>query len=272
MRSMGTMLFVDFQKYGVWGSVLRRPIEFLMFRMKKNFFVMTDDGTHGDKVYEKWKPSPEKYKFCFWKTGIDIKSINEIKPRVEVPKHEYLFFAARFDGWKRHDRVLKILHLLHQKERKIHLYLAGNITYNNCYDDFRKLVQEYGLDEYVHFLGAIRQDDVKFLAYHAVANPLMYDVSNLGNVFFEIFSVGAVVLGLNDGSLNEYLHDAINGYLIEDEQQACKIILNLLENITLKEKLSKNAISFARKHFLSLDKRFGMEVDLIESTAFKNSK
>lgn len=264
MRSMGTMLYVDFQKYGVWGTALRRPIEFLMFRMKKNFFVMTDDGTHGDKVYEKWKPTPEKYDFCFWKTGIDIKSINDIQSMIEIPKHNYLFFAARFDGWKRHDRVLKILHLLHQKGQILHLYLAGNVTYNSVYDDFIQLVQEYELDEYVHFLGAIRQDDVKSLAYHAVANPLMYDVSNLGNVFFEIFSVGAVVLGLNDGSLNEYLKDGENGFLIENEQHACEIVINLLEKPTLKKSLSQNAISFARKNFLSLDERFDKEVNLIE--------
>jgi len=265
MRSMGTMLYVDFQKYGKWGTALRRPIEFLMFRMKKEFIVMTDDGTNGDKVYEKWKPSPEKFRFCFWKTGIDIKSIKDVQSTIRIPKHDYLFFAARFDSWKRHDRILKILHLLHQEGLNIHLYLAGNVTYNNSYDDFKQLVQEYGLDEYVHFLGAIRQDDVKSLAYHAVANPLMYDVSNLGNVFFETFSVGAIILGLNDGTLNEYLKDGVNGFLIEDEQHACKNILNLLENIKLRGEMSRNAIDFARKNFLSLDERFDKEVTLIEN-------
>ena len=264
MRSMGTMLYVDFKKYGVWGTALRRPIEFLMFRLKKDFFVMTDDGTHGDKVYEAWKPTPEKYKFYFWKTGIDIKTINEIKSSINIPQHNYIFFAARFDGWKRHDRILKILHLLHQKDKKLHLYLAGDITYGTCYDNFMSLVKQYKLEQYVHFMGSIKQDDVKVMAYHAVANPLMYDVSNLGNVFFEIFSVGAIVLGLNDGSLDNYLKEGENGFSIDDENQACEIIIKLLEKPELRKNISRNAVQFAQENFLSLDERFDKEVDLIE--------
>lgn len=56
MRSMGTMLSYDFDNYGVIGTAIRRPIEFLTFKLKKNFFIMTDDGTKGDFVYEQWQP------------------------------------------------------------------------------------------------------------------------------------------------------------------------------------------------------------------------
>jgi len=266
MRSMGTMLNEDFKKYGVFRTALKRPIEFCMFKMNKEFFIMTDDGTKGDVVYEAWKPRPEKYKYCFWKTGIDIKSIAEIKPTLALPKHEYLFFAARFDNWKRHDRIVKILHLLHQNEKKLHLYFAGGIVYDTYYNEIQNLVNEYKLKNYVHFLGAIKQDDVKNYAYHAVANPLLYDVSNLGNVFFEIFSVGAVVIGKDDDSLNDYIRHTENGFIVKDEIEACNIIEQLILSKDSIEKIRINAIDYSKRYTLSKDVRFNMEVDLIEES------
>jgi len=265
MRSMGTMLNEDFKKHGSFGTALRKPIEFLTFKLKKEFFIMTDDGTKGDLVHKEWKSNPEKYDFYFWKTGIDLTEIDKLESNISIPAHGYLFFAARFDNWKRHDRILKILHNLHLKGKHLHLYFAGNITSKNYYAEVKDLVKNYGLDEYVHFLGAIKQNDLKVYAYHAVANPLMYDVSNLGNVFFESFSVGSVVIGLNDGSLNDYIIDEENGFIVSDEEKAAKIIEKLLNDKALAQKIRDNAISCAKQKFLSIDARFDMEVDLIEA-------
>ena len=267
MRSMGTMLNEDFKIHGVFGTALRRPAEFLTFKMKKEFFIMTDDGTKGDVVYEAWKPNPEKYDFLFWKTGINLKGIDELESNLKVPEHDYLFVAARFDNWKRHDRSLKILHNLHLSGKHLHLYFAGGVQTVDYYDEIKNLVSKYGLDDYVHFLGAIKQNDIKVYAYHAVANPLMYDVTNLTNVFFEVFSVGSVVIGLNDGSLNDYIIDEENGFIVDNEEEACIIIEKLLEDRSIAEKIKENAISTAKEKVLSIDERFDMEVDLIEKAA-----
>ncbi|MFT5258923.1 MAG: glycosyltransferase involved in cell wall biosynthesis [Saprospiraceae bacterium] len=267
MRSMGTMIYYDFEKYGTFWTAIKRPVEFLVFKLKKEFFIMTDDGTKGDFVYEKWKPKREKYDFHFWKTGIDFKAVEEIQSQVMIPEHDYLFFAARFDRWKRHDRILKILHILHLRNNRIHLYFSGNITIKSCHDEVKHLVGEYGLDDYVHFLGPIKQDDVKVYSYNAVANPLMYDCSNLGNIFFEIFSTGSVVIGLNDGTLNDYLENEKNGFIVDDEDEASVIVERLLKDKILKEKIRKQAISNAKEKVLSIDDRFDKEVDLIEKIA-----
>ncbi len=264
MRSMGTMLNEDFKKHGPIGTALRKPIEFLTFKLNKEFFIMTDDGTKGDLVYEQWKPNLKKYDFYFWKTGIDLTPIEELESNISVPEDDYLFFAARFDNWKRHDRVLKILHNLHLRGKQIHLYFAGNITSENYYAAVLDLVKEYGLDDYVHFLGAIKQNDLKVYAYNAVANLFMYDVSNLGNVFFESFSVGSVVIGINDGSLNDYIINEENGFIVDDEEEASVIVEKLLQDKDMTERIRANAIKCAEEKFLSIDTRFDMEVDLIE--------
>lgn len=144
MRSMGTMLYDDFQRYGQRGTALRRPVEYLTFKLSKAFFIMTDDGTKGDLVYEAWKPRPEKYQYLFWKTGVAIKSIDQVESDVVVPDHDYLFFAARFDAWKRHDRIVRILEGLHQRGRMVHLYLAGPVQTPSFRDEIRTLVHDLG--------------------------------------------------------------------------------------------------------------------------------
>ncbi len=267
MRSMGTMLNEDFKQHGVTGTAWRRPIEYLMFKMKKKFILMTDDGTKGDVVYNEWKPQPEKYDFHFWKTGIDMTQIDQLHSDTTIPQHDYLFFAARIEQWKRHDRVIKTLHLLHQQGRKLHLYFAGKIQSHAYNDEIKSLISEYQLDEYVHFIGAIKQVDVKLMAYHAAANLSMYDVSNLGNVFFEIFSIGSIVIGINDGTLDDYLIHDKTGFIVNDEQQACDIIADLLNDPKKVEEIRTGAIEYAAKHVLSCDERFGREVELIEKSA-----
>ncbi|MDA3876479.1 MAG: glycosyltransferase, partial [Halothiobacillus sp.] len=167
MRSMGTMLNDDFKKYGVIGTAIRRPVEFLTFKLKKDFFIMTDDGTKGDLVYEKWQPKKKKYNYYFWKTGIDLTEIDKIESNVKIPEHDYMFFAARFDNWKRHDRILKILHNLHLNKNYVHLYFAGGVQSHNFHKEVKDIVKKYELDDYVHFLGPITQQDLKLYAYNA---------------------------------------------------------------------------------------------------------
>ena len=266
MRSLGTMLYPPVMKYGAIAAAIMNPLEFLTFRLKKEFFLMTDDGTKGDVVYEKLKSRKKLYDFYFWKTGIsfaepDVEACTDI-----VPDHDYLFCAARFDPWKRQDRVLGILRRLHSREKYLHLYLAGDITSKVYRQEIQALVHEYGLDDYVHFLGTIRQDELKLLAHHAIANPLMYEYSNLGNVFFESFVIGSVIIGKNDGSLDDYLVDGVSGFLVNDEDEACLVVERLLENREMIDEIRNNTRAVARDKFLSIDERFDMEVALIERT------
>lgn len=95
----------------------------------------------------------------------------------------------------------------------------------------------------------------------------MYNVSNLGNVFFETFSTGAVILGLDDGSLDDYIVDGQNGFIIRDEAHAIIVVESILDGTVDRATVRQQAIKTAREKFMSLEARFDMEVDLIEQTA-----
>lgn len=271
MRSMGTMLFEDFKRYGPMLTAIRRPAEYLTFRLRKKFFLMTDDATKGDLVYEAWAPDPPRYDFLFWKTGVELKDPADVQATRELPERAYLFYAARIDNWKRQDRVVQLLKLLHGRGHMLHLYFAGGVQSGEYLGRVQALARESRLEEYVHFLGPIPQDDVRNFARHAVANPSFYDVSNLGNVFFEIFAVGSVIIGLDDGSLNGYLDDGENGFLVKDEKGAAEIVSRLLAGEIDASRIKERASATARERVLSAAERFEREVALIEAHAHQGT-
>ena len=264
MRAMGTTLNLDFDKYGIFLTSLKRPIEFITFKIKKDFFLMTDDGTGGDKVYEYWKPKRKKYDYLFWKTGIDFKTLDDLSVTVKKPEEPYLFFAARIEDWKRHDRVLRILRLLHDRGLLLHLYFAGSNQFKAHYNHLIKMVEDLGLQDFVHFMGPIKQDDLRFMAYHAVANPFMYDISNLSNVFCEIFSLGAVTIGINDGTLDDYIQHGQTGFIVQDEKEAANIVEAIMKGDFDVPTIRDQAVSCAREKMLGSQERFQKEVELIE--------
>lgn len=264
MRSMGTLLVPELRERGPIGTALRHPVEFLSFKLRKNFFLMTDDGTNGDELYRAWRPSRAKYDYLFWKTGVKFKTVEEISIDFEKPAEAYLFFAARFDPWKRHDLIVETLRKLHKRGRKLHLYFAGTVQSKSYYDQIMKQVAEAGLTGHVHYLGAIPGDQLRLYAYNATANIFMYDVSNLGNVFFETYTTGGVVVGKNDGSLDEYIETGRNGFLVDDTDQAADTIEGLLQDVYDIDAIRRAAIEDSRARCLSMDERFDAEVALIE--------
>lgn len=264
MRAMGTLTVPELRKRGSFLTALRHPVEYFSFRLRKTFFLMTDDGTHGDELYQAWRPPSKKYDYLFWKTGVEFKSIDEITSEFMRPKHDYIFFAARFDSWKRHDLIVETVKKLHARGKPIHLYFAGVIQSKSCFERVMRQVEDANLSAFVHYLGAIPGDQLRLYAYHAVANIFMYDVSNLGNVFFETYTTGGVIIGKNDGSLDEYIDSGHNGFIAENTDEASKIVEEILSGAHDVRAIKKSAIRDSRSRCISMDDRFDAEVALIE--------
>jgi glycosyltransferase involved in cell wall biosynthesis len=264
MRAMGTLLMPEMRKRGPFLTALHHPVEYFSFKLRKSFFLMTDDGTHGDQLYKAWRPSQKKYDYLFWKTGVQFKTIDEISSEFKKPSSDYIFFAARFDPWKRHDLIVETLSKLHASGRLLHLYFAGAIQSKSYYEQVMRQIDDAELSDYVHYLGAIPADQLRLYAFHAVANIFMYDVSNLGNVFFETYTTGGVIIGKNDGSLDEYIDAGRNGFIVEDTDDASRIVEEILSRAHDVKAIKKAAIRDSRDRCISMNERFDAEVALIE--------
>ena len=164
-------------------------------------------------------------------------------------------------------RIIRFLLFFYFKKGiKIHLYFCGSDYSKVWREKLDRIAKGYKVDGYIHYLGSVSQDTLKVLAFNAIANVLMIDGSSRNNVFYEIMSVGAIVVGLDDGGINDYITNEESGFLVKDERDAAEKIEYLLNTPEKREQIHKAARKEAKEKIMSLETRFGKEVNLIENT------
>lgn len=268
VRWFGDSMSETIDRHGVYGGAMRKPWHYLGLKSRCSFMIMTDDNPAKGHKYKAWLPKRSPYPLHIWKSGIEFKELSDLQPTIQTPSQPYIFCAARFDPVKRQDRVVEVLHVLHKRGQRLHLYLAGEVSNAQFFAKVKSLTERHGLTDYVHILGAVPNDDVRNLAKRAVANLFMYDQTlNLGNSFYETLSMGAIVVALDDGSLDDFIDHGVNGILVSDESGAADSISEVVSDKQFDDALRAKAYETARTRIESADARFGREVDLIESFA-----
>lgn len=266
VRSFGDRIYLEIKKHGKIKTAFKNPLEFLCYQLDCSFFLMTKD--HKDQIitYNSWKRKKFKCPFYLWPHGVEFKNINKLKCDIPIPKEPYIYFPARIDPFKRQDRIIEVLNYLHKENIKIPLYFSGSLYSETYKKKLLSMIKEYNLSEYVHFLDPISQDSVRVLAHNALCNIIMIDTGAMNNVFCEIFSVGSVIITIDDGYIDEFITDGESGFLIKNESEAAEKVKILLGNSELQQFIKYNAKEAAMKKIMSIEERFGKEVELIENT------
>lgn len=265
-RVYGTVsVYDDLKKYGKLIGSLKHPLYTLIFKMPKKFLMITDDGTQGDKVYEFMKPKFHSYPFYFLLNGVDHQSIDEIDSSFIPKDTKYIFHAGRIDPIKRQDRNIEILKSLRDRGYDLRLFLAGHYEEeSDYYKHLIQLIRNYDLDESVVFLGPINRDKLKAYSYYSLCTLLMGDISNTGNVFYEVFSTGSIVVGLDGVGLRKFINNNIDGYLVNDDSDAVFVIEKLInassEYLNI---IRNNAIRESRIKLNSWEERVNKEIELL---------
>ena len=273
-RVYGTVdLAQQLNKYGRLVSIVRNPIYTLIFWLPKEFLLITDDGTKGDQVYTKFCLFKNSYKFYFLKNGVDFKSKSSIvkmganfHDEIDI-NTKYIFHAGRIDSIKRQDRVLKTLEILKKDKIDIKLYFAGHFDAEDKY--FKKLqtlIIEYNLQDNVKFLGPINRESMIGIARNAITTLLLGDISNRGNVFYEIYSRGGIITSLSNSGLDEYICNDISGFLIKNEDEAASVIKKiLLMSDSEINHIKQSAINNSTESFKTWEQRVEFETQLLKS-------
>lgn len=265
-----TFCYNDIKKFGNFKAIMKHPLEYLSFKVGANFLLSTDDGSNCDDLFKIW--GNKKTKFYFWKTGIDLNLPKDEKINIKLPE-KFLYYPARYVDWKRQDRALKILKLLFDKNIKnLYLIFTGNLTSVEHYNNLHKIAEEYGIENNVIFEKEVSQNQMRLISQKSLANILVADHSNLGNVFYEILSSGSVIISFKNRGVDDLIVDGYNGFLMEDEEGFAENIKKIIDGKIDIKKIKENARKTALERFLSLEERFLKEVELIEKTARKNNK
>ena len=176
--------------------------------------------------------------------------------------------VGRIADVKRQDRCVRILKELHQKGYPMHLYFVGDISSQNMYNETVAVARESGIENFVHFEGGKSQKACRQYARNAFATLLTAEWNRV-NIFYEVMDEGALLLTNNNHSIDEFIEDGVNCLVYEEDDyaQAADKLIALMNDEEKAKEIRTAAHHTAEERFMSLEKRFGMEVRLVEDAA-----
>ena len=268
-RQFGTFLY----KY------LSNPIrllscfdEVLLFKIPCSALILTNDGTQGDKVAEKFKVPLEKLRF--WMNGIkggmfglprDDEEIRKLRRSLNIlPNNKVVLSVSRLEGWKGVDRVIKAVPGVVRDNDNVVFVIVGG---GNQREGLEKLVKALGVSDYVRFAGTVPYNKVPVFMDMADIFLSLYDISNLGNPVLEALACGKCIITLNTGATRLVILNNQSGILLEVDEldRLPEVINNLLSDDNFRKSLEENARRYAVKHLETWDKRIEKEVKLVEA-------
>jgi glycosyltransferase involved in cell wall biosynthesis len=245
-------------------AFLKHPYEFGLYNLSKKFLLTTDDGTKGNKVFERFKVFKSKYDFYFWVNGVDIE-VSDSPHTLNNASTPYLFFPARFDRWKRQDMAIEILTTLKKRDIDIRLLLCGHYFDQSYVKELEELVERNDLGELVSMQESMPKRQLYQYMQEATAMLFCYDFSNFGNVFIESSSLGALNVVRNDGSCDRVMSHGETGIVFDTVEQAADGIQSVLEGRIDSQLLKQNCKIKASEVFSGWEKRVSDEVELIST-------
>ena len=250
------------------------PYITLSMRGKMSFLLATNDGSRADELYDILGVRKKKFDFYFWRSGVYIPK--ELPELVETESDQYpaaysplhLSHIGRIADVKRQDRSARILGELHKKGYPFHLHLVGYPSGQAMLEATMAAAREYGVEDYVHVEGSQPQTICRQHGRNSLATLLVGEWNRV-NIFYEVMGEGAVVLTNNNHSIDEFIEDGVNCLVYEEDNyaQAAEKIISLLNDPDKMMSIRLAAYRTATEKFMSLEKRFGMEVNLVEDTA-----
>lgn len=277
-RLYGTFLWERIGEMGKIKACIRHIVEYRAFTAPKDFLIVTNDGSKGDKCYNLLNKKKNNFEFRYWINGVDKRpepSQEVVEKMKSITGDEpFIFYPARVDGWKRQDRAVRIIAELKKRGRKVNLFYSG-LSDNRGLDYFNEvqaLIKELDVEDRVTYMGNLDMPSMDAMNKASLCSMSLYDVCNLTNVFHEMLSVGAVILVRNDGTINDFIEDKSNGFLINSDEEAVAIIENLLDGKYDTESIREKAISTSRAKMKTWDERCLDEVKLIKQAVEKNNR
>jgi len=153
-----------------------------------------------------------------------------------APDEKVLMHISNFRPVKRIPDIIHVFEGL-LKQMKARLILVGSGPEKEL---IRKLVEEKGLNDIVHFLGP--QNDVSQLISCADLYLLISDHESFGLTALEAMSCGIPVIGTSGSGLDEFVGESEAGLLFEvgDVSGMIDGCCQILENTKLASKMGKN--------------------------------
>ena len=246
----------------------------LSMQSKKTFLLATNDGSRADKLYDILGIKKKKFSFFFWRSGVHIPQTQPIVDYETQRRYPQTYdpmalsMINRIADVKRQDRVARILGELHKRGYLFHLYLIGTDDSPTMHEATVNVAEKYGVTEYLHFEGGKSQNECRQYARNSFATLLPCEWNRV-NIFYEVMGEGSVVVTNDNHSIDEFIEPDVNCLLYGEDNfaEAAEKIIALMDDPQKMMDIRAAAHRTAKEKFMSLQKRFGMEVQLVEDAA-----
>ncbi len=249
----------------------RKVNKFLQYRAFKNSKFVIAVSKFTKKLLESHFPN-KNLKIEIVNGGVDllkyrkIDDISSIKKKYNISDGFKIISLARLVKRKGFDSTIKALSLINDKN--IHYYIAGKGNYEK---ELQLLVKELKLENNVHFLGFIPDDEIAALysscdVYSMPSRQLPNDVEGFGLTYLEaaacgITSIGGLDCGAEDAIINNETGLLVNA---ESVQEIAYAIISLKNDSEFKNKLADNAYKRVQKD-CSWERKIGEIENLIDN-------
>ena len=170
-------------------------------------------------------------------------------PIIMPPDARVVSTIANLQTWKGVDIFIRCAAEIHRVAPDVRFMIAGQLSDIELVGQLRALVKELKLDDYLHFLGPVR--DVRQLLFVSDVFCLLSRSEGFPNVVLEAMSSGVPVVATRVGGTPEAIEDGITGWLTESEDHtaAAERVLLLLQDGIMHRSMAEAALSRVRLHF-----------------------
>jgi glycosyltransferase involved in cell wall biosynthesis len=235
-----------------------------------DLFIMTNDGTHGDKVLQRLGVRDNRIRF--WINGVSKYDCPPSSGKKELTQQlglgidmRILMTVSRLERLKRVDRAIRIMPKVLAQNVDVVLVVVGDGSERPVLQD---LAEKLGVSEHVLFVGSIPHEMVREFMNGCDVFLSFYEHTNLCNPVLEALVCGKSVVTLDDGSTKGILENGHNAVLIEKDHLERNVpwaILRLLEDDDELHRLGENARLSAQRKLLSWDERIGIEMEELKA-------
>ncbi len=148
----------------------------------------------------------------------------------------------------------------------MHLHYVGDVSSQRMYEKTIAASEAGGITDYIHFAGGQPQERAWEYSRNALASIIPTE-AGLGNVFYESMAQGSMLVVAKASAMDDYIENGYNGFQFADENEAADQIEHMLQDPATYWNIRENAYKTAQEKFLPIEKRFGMEADLVEAAA-----
>lgn len=231
-----------------------------------------------NKTYNLFK---EKYKFDknihivptgieverFFKENVNLEIAQDLRKKLGYTKKDIvLLFVGRIAQEKNIEFLLKAFQKIIEKNKNIKLLIVGDGPDKS---NFENLSKELKIDKNVKFIGKVPWDETEF--YYNISDIFVTasTTETQGVTIIEAMASSTPPVCINDEAFIDTVINNLNGFIFNNEEEFCDIILKLAKNKDMRLKIGEQA-RIQSEHLSS--KQFASNVLLVYEHAIANSK